>query len=334
MIDHPDIEKLISSSKALDVRFCSIDYRREIDVPLLQAVCRKNLYILNLSMLRTFMEIYWGISNSEIESRNYTHILEMPECPLSQRVLGNMEAYAAAILYESTARFNDNENAVISFLNCEELAQEHKIMYIQRMDTVIEDINSVESRALWPELMAQYRPKYPWQNMADYFASLDADTDELAPELTDFINSGSEKLHWNFSALNEKIGVETAIQLQRAVLSNTTISLEQYRSILSSMTVKYDHFPITSIPDNRMKIVFELRMVPMTAKNIAVIRGSYPQLWNDFVISTSPTKLLELIGGEEITLSKEELSSLLEDSRMSITTALSLANTSVGTISI
>ena len=72
----------------------------------------------------------------------------------------------------------------------------------------------------------------------------------------------------------------------------------------------------------------------MTARNIAVIRENYPKLWNDFVISTSPTKLLELISNEEITLSGEELSSLLEDSRVSITTALNLVDTSEETISI
>ncbi len=334
MIDQPDIQKLVFSLQTLKVQFPSIDYRKEIDVPLLQAVCQENLYILNFSTLRTFMELYWDIPDNEIASRSYSYVLERPECPLSQRVLGNMETYAAVILHENTARFSDDESAIIHFLNCEELTEEFKLEYIQRMDTTIEDIDSVKSRSLWPELITQCRLKCTWQNIADYFASLCEVTDELPSELATFINSGSEKLRWSYSALNERIGEEAAIQLRRAVLSNTTISLERYRSILSSMTVKYDHFPITGIPDNRMKIIFELRMMPMTARNIAVIRENYPQLWNDFVISTSPTKLLELIGNEEITLSREELSSLLEDSRLRIITALSLVDTSQETISI
>lgn len=334
MIDQPDIQKLIPSLQALKVQFHSIDYRRGIDVPLLQAVCQENLYILNFSTLRTFMEIYWDISANEIESRSYTHILENPECPLSQRVLGNMETYAAAILHKNIARFNDDESAVIHFLNCEELAEPFKIEYIQRMDTTIEDINSVKFHSLWPELIAKHRLNYTWQNMADYFASVNTDADELAPELADFINSGTGGLGWNFSALNARIGKEMAIRLRRTVLSNTTISLERYRSALYAMTVEYNHFPIVDIPGDRMEIVLQLKIAPMTVENINVIRENYPQLWNNFVIHTDPGRLLELIRGGEIILSKGELSSLLEDPRMPITTALSLADTSEETISI
>lgn len=334
MIDHPDIQKLIPAFKSLNVQFFSIDYRKEIDVPLLQAVCQENLYILNFSMLRTFMEIYWDISDSEIESRSYSHILDMPECPLSQRVVGNIETYAAVILHENIARFNDDESAAINFLNREELAEEFKIEYIQRMDTTIEDINSIESRTLWPELIKQHRLNYTWQNIADYFASLSAGTDGLTPELASFIDSNTGALYWNFSALNERIGEDVAVQLRCAVLSNTTISLDRYRSALSAMTFEYKNFSITNIPNDRMKIVLELEIVPMTVDNVSVIRENYPQLWNDFVIYTNPGKLLELIGSGEITLSKEELSSLLEDSRITIETALGLVDTSEEAISI
>ena len=334
MIDHPDIQKLIPAFKSLNVQFFSIDYRKEIDVPLVQAVCRENLYILNFSMLRTFMEIYWDISDKEIESRSYSHILDMPECPLSQRVIENIETYAAVILHENSARFNDDESAVINFLNCEELADEFKIEYIQRMDTAIDDINSIESRNLWFELIKQYRLNYTWENIADYFASLSMDTDGLTPELASFIDSSTKALHWNFSALNERIGKEAAIQLRRAVLSNTAISLERYKSALSSMTFKYKDFPITNIPNDRMKIVLQLEIVPMTVENVAVIRRNYSQLWNDFVIYTDPGKLLELIESGEIKLSNEELSTLLEDSRITIETALSLVDTSEEAISI
>lgn len=333
IIDHPDIQKLVSAFKVLNVQFEAINYRRGIDVPLLQAVCEEDLYALNLSTLRTFMEIYWDISGNEIESHSYSYILNMPECPLSQRVFGDIEAYAAAILHESTVRFNDAESAVINFLNCGELTERSKIGYIRRMDTIIEDINSVKSRTLWPELITQCRLKYTWKNIADYFTSLE-ESNILTSELANFINSSTEKLYWSHSALNERIGEEKAIQLQLAILSNTDISLERYRSALSGITTQYIPFPITNIPDDRMKVVFELKMIPMTANNVTVIRKNYPQLWNDFVICTSPGKLLELIGSREITLSKEEFSNLLEDSRLSTITALNLADTSEETISI
>ncbi len=295
MIDHPDIQKLISALKALQVKFVSIDYRKELDIPLIQAVCLENLYVLNLSTLKTFMEVYWDISGSEIESRSYSHILEQPDYPLSQRVVENMDTYAAIILHETTARIRDDESAAISFLNCENLGEEIKIEYIQRMDTTIRNIKDIPSGTLWTELVTQKRLNYTWQNIADYFALFHADADELPDELVGFINSAAGKLLWNFSDLNERIGSDTATQLRHAVLSNTNLLLERYRAALSAMTFHNTNFPIAGIVDDRMKIVLELKIVPMTAANVTVIRENYPQLWNDFVFYADPKKLLELL---------------------------------------
>lgn len=51
MIDQPDIQKLVFSLQTLKVQFPSIDYRKEIDVPLLQAVCQENLYMDNSTFI-------------------------------------------------------------------------------------------------------------------------------------------------------------------------------------------------------------------------------------------------------------------------------------------
>ena len=107
-MNRPNTKRLIPALQALNVQFSRIEYREE-DIPLVQKVCRENLYVLNLSMLKTAMAVFWTVPFAEAEGRSYTHILRHPEDPLSLRVLGNMDVYANAILHESDGRFSDSE---------------------------------------------------------------------------------------------------------------------------------------------------------------------------------------------------------------------------------
>ena len=326
MIDHPDISLLIQAFKVLDIQFTAIEYREQ-DIPLVKTICQENLYILNLPMLKLFMNIYWGVSNAEAESRSYSHILKNPDAALSQRVFNDIVGYVNVILHETTVRFFDDEKCANNLLNRNDLSEEYKLEYIQRMDTILADINSIETFSLWPTLIECCRLKYTWENIADYFAELEQSTGEISNELATFINSGTGDLDWNYDNLNSRIGNEKATILRRAVLSSKNISLERFRVALAGMTFEYSGgFPLADIPSERMKVIFELNIVPMTVENIEVVRKSYPQLWSDFVVSANPRALLKLIDSEVVTLTVEEVADLLEDSRIDVKTALELVN--------
>ena len=321
MLDHPNIRRLIPALKALNIQFSQVDYREE-DISLVQEICRENLYTLNLPMLKTSMAVFWTLLPDEVEKRSYSHILDHQKEPLSLRVLDNMDTYADAILRESDTRFSDSKEAAINFLNCNSLSEASKIEYIQRMDTVLENIDTVVSRALWPALLENQCVSYTWQNMADYFAEFSKDADCLPTELAVFLNSGSGPLGWSYSRLNQRIGDQGG-KLRRAVLINQDLSLERYRTALADMTFSYrdNPFPFTDIPNERMKIVLELGIAPVTAGNIAVIRGNYPELWNDFILPNGTKKLIELMDTSVIKLTEPELASLLTDSQMNDKTA-------------
>jgi len=331
-IDQPDISTLIPALKKLDVQFQSIDYREQ-DIPLVEAVYQENLYVLNLPMLKLFLKIYWGVSSTEAEQRSYSYILHTPDTPLSKRVFSSIEIYLDVILHESSIRFTDDEDAICNLLNREDLSEEYKLEYIQRMGTILESINSIEMLSLWHSLVENCCLKYTWENMADYFAELDQSTDELPVELAAFVDSGTDDLKWNYDDLNNRIGKGNADRLRNAVLSNQSISLERFRTALAGMTFEYHSgFPLTDIPDDRMKIILELNIAPMTVKNIEVIRKNYPQFWNDFVFSTKPSALLKLIDSGEITLTVEEIADLLEDNRIDTGIAANLVDSFSGTI--
>ena len=315
-MNHPNTKRLIPALQALNVQFSWIKYREE-DIPLVQKVCLENLYVLNLSMLKTAMAVFWNVPPAEAGSRSYTHILRHPEDPLSLRVLGNMDVYAHAILHESDSRFSDSEEAIIDFLNSESLSESYKEEYIQRSDTVLRNIDNIASRTLWPTLIRSQAVAYTWQNMADYFAEFAEDTNTLPLELAAFINNGSGPLAWKYTQLNQRIGNQTR-KLRQAVLVNEDLSLERYQAALEGMTFSYQKtpFPFHEIPEDRMKIILDLGIAPVTVMNTAVIREHYPQLWNDFILSRGVEELTNLMDTGKLQLSEPELASLLEDSRL------------------
>lgn len=315
-LDSPNVRRLILALKVLKVQFSRIDCQ-EKDISLVREVCQENLYALNLPMLKTAMAVFWSTPSAEVESRSYTYILRHPEELLSLRIFENMDIYADAILHESDSRFFDSEAAVIGFLNCESLSEPYKEEYIQRSDTVLSDINAIASHTLWPVLLRSQAVAYTWQNMADYFAELDKDKVALPPELADFINGGSGPLGWEFDQLNQRIS-DQAGNLRQAVLVNEDLFLERYRAALAGMTFSYrkDPFLLREISEDRMKIVLDLGIVPVTVKNTEVIREYYPQLWNDFVLAEGMDDLTKLMDSNEVQLTESELASLLEDSRM------------------
>lgn len=315
-MDSPNVRRLIPALKALNVQFSRIDYREE-DISLVREICQENLYTLNLPMLKTALAVFWNTPSAEVESRSYTYILRHPEEALSLRVFRNMDIYANTILHESESHFSDIEEAVIDLLNKETLSESYKEEYIQRSDTVLPDINAIASRTLWPALIKSQTIAYTWQNMADYFAEFGEDTDTLPPELAAFINSGSGALDWKYVQLNQRIG-NKAGKLCHAILIDESLSPERYRTALAGMTFSYrkNPFPFHEIPDDRMKIVLDLGIVPVTVKNTEVIREYYPQLWNDFVLAEGAGDLTKLMDTNEVQLTESELASLLEDSRM------------------
>lgn len=324
-IDIPDIERIVRGFRILHIRFRELDYREE-DLPLVDAVYRENFYALNIPMLKTFMAQYWGLSADEVEQRSYTHLRSLPDEPLSRRIAEDMEGYISVLLTECGARFFDDEDAVIELLNNKDISEESKRAYIERLDTVLNEIDRIKLLAVWPSLLEHRCVKCTWENIADYFVELSDDKNGLRPELADFIDSGTEKLGWNDKALNDRIDSACADRLRLAVIQNTTISLDRYRIVLADMTVKFDSFSISGLPDDRMKVVLELRMVAMTAKNVEFIRENYPHLMNDFVILRGAAEFAKLAEQQEIEASADETVSLLEDRRMDEQASLRLVN--------
>ncbi|HBL06122.1 MAG TPA: hypothetical protein DDZ33_04115, partial [Clostridium sp.] len=188
-IENPDILKLIHGFELLGVSFIQIEYDCA-NKELFEAVYENSLYELNFDNLALMLRVVYRIeSESDIQHRNYTLILMKPDSSLSLYVKKNISAYIEIILSNSGSSISDDENAVLSVLNDEEISTEQKINYIKLLQTPITLLSKVEDTTLWDSLLERRLVKYSEENIIVY-----SNLKKYNSTLIQFINSGERKL--------------------------------------------------------------------------------------------------------------------------------------------
>lgn len=330
----PDVNKIIAAFDLLKIKSHYISYERQTP-SVVDGIYKHNLYVLNLPNIKTIMAYYWHLSEGEVEQKSYTYLRGTPSEPLAKRVMDNLEEYMEVILQESDAHFGDEEDAVIELLNHPDISDESKLTYIRRLDSPLTELKQVENTSLWPALMTPKNVKYTWENIADYFASqCGDDNEELPAQLAEFINSSDEQLNWSWDTLNSRIGKGTASQLRKAIVKSSAVSLPRYRTAIASLTFSYNEFPTIACSEDRLKVLFDLKVISMTTENIEIVKDQYPTNFIDFIVTVDTAKFVELVQKDDVVISREDLEALLKDGRIGETAALQLLDSFSGPISL
>jgi len=322
-LDKPDVEQLVRGLETLGVRFAKL-VCRDRDRPLLSEVYRRNLYELNLDTIKLLLTQFWGLPEELVLRRSYSFLYRDPDSPLARRVWENPEDYLKLLLSETELRFSDDEEAVIDLLNRETISPETKAAYIDRMDTALTDLGKLTDVSVWTSLLESGRLAKTWQVIADSYRAFNDGQGALRPELVRFIDSFEDPPRWTYDSLDRRIGHDCADRLRDAVVQDTLLSPQSYRRILLSMGFSFDDFHFAGIPEERMRVLFDLKIVELSGENIALLRQNYPQLLNDFIFSAGITRFVRMVESGEADLGPAELAALLEDPRLEEDVALRL----------
>jgi len=322
-LDKPDVERLVRGLELLGVRFIRL-VCRDRDRPLLSEVYRRNLYELNLDTVTLLLTQFWGLPEEICLRRSYSFLYRDPDSPLARRVWEDPDGYLTLLLNETGLRFNDDEEAVVDLLNREAISPETKTAYIGRMDTSLTDLSKLEDVSVWTALLESGRLAQTWQVIADSYRAVNDGEGALRPELAHFIESFEDPPRWTYDSLDRRIGHECADRLRDAVVQDTLLSPQSYRRILLSMGFSFDDFRFDGIPEERMRVLFDLKIVELSGENITQLRQSYPQLLNDFIFSAGITRFVRMVEAGEADLGPAEFAALLEDERLEEDVALRL----------
>ncbi len=274
-IENPNVEKLCDVMKLLQVFFKHLDYQVS-NRELFNAVYQNSLYEINIDNIRLMLETEYHIEDTDNVSKHYiSSIYSQPEQPLYRYMQESADLFMESILDSPVDGFMDNSNDAVQIINHPAIAEEYKVAYIKRLETLIDILADINEVIYQTELIAKQGVQYTVNNILEYFGK-----EELTDHLVKFINFGSECLDYNSAE-----DAELVESFWNQCISNEKLSLQKYREILLSISPIYSEFDIAGIPNDKMDILITENFIPMTEETLVFIRNDYKDCKMQYIIN-------------------------------------------------
>lgn len=302
-IEQPDILKLISVFKLINVSFRSVDYELS-NIELFEAIYQNSLYELNYNNLNIMLRHICGIENeNDIKHKNYTLIISIPESPLNRMVSENISEYFDVILDSCEKQIDDNSDTIIIMLNNSEITFEQKETYLEYSTKTIPLLSQITNDTLWSKIIDKRRLDFSERNIFEYFAKFK----KIDQHLVDYINNHNN-IDIDMSALSEKFE-EVKSELFEAVIKCTAINDTSYAQILKSMNQCYNYFDIEDITEEKIQILINTNIIQMNVETLKFMRENYSHEILIYYIQYHIEEYTDIINSK--LFSQEELISLL-----------------------
>ncbi|MBR5231603.1 MAG: hypothetical protein IKW00_05080 [Clostridia bacterium] len=282
-IDNPDIDRLIASFEEIGIVFGTID-EEHADTTLLNAVYVSSLYTLNAANIAVMLHTQYSVRDDEaIMHRNYSEIMSRSHSPMAVYVLNNAEIYMQTYLGMCNGWVDDSEDSVIAILNSEDISLDTKIRYIAIMRTMITDLTAVTCIECWETMFEKERVVFSEHNaLAAFFQN-----QELTPLLIGFVNKGQCVI--DCDAIRNEYQNDKLVTFMEAMMREDSVSNTVFECWISGLysicSDEYASFEVgTTLNAVKMRFLFDLNIIPMTADGLSFVRKHYCQHIRYFVV--------------------------------------------------
>ena len=274
-IENPNVAKMCDAMKSLKVSFKQLDYEAS-NKDLFDAVYQNSLYEINIDNICLMLEKKYQIGDTENVSKQYiSAVFSQSEQPLYNYMRVNGNLFMKSILSSPVDGFTDKSDVAVFIINDPTIAEEYKMAYIERLETLIDILADIDDVKYQTELIAKKGVQYTADNILEYFGNT-----ELTDHLSEFINSGSVCLDY------KDVGNTGLVEsFWNQCILNKKLSLPKYREILLSISPTYSEFNIVGIPNDKMEILITENFVPMTEGTLIFIRENYSDIKMHYILN-------------------------------------------------
>ncbi|WP_317912507.1 hypothetical protein [Carnobacterium maltaromaticum] len=275
---------LVDSLEKLSIKFNVIDYKK-IDEDLFEKLYENSLYEINFVNLYSIYSKYCT-SPDEIKFKhmNYAAIEENELTHLLTYISKNINEYIVKYLDFSDGQIKEPENVIYEILNNEELEFSNKQKYCESINTTINNLSSIREKELWPILIKKQIVLPTPDNIVTYYHFKD---NEWTEELTSLVNSSDLAINIDLIDIKSKYGL---INIFSNTIKCVELNDEKYLELLSAMKNSDDSedlegindFSIENLPDNKMKILMNEKIIEMSKNCLLSIRKNYSHLSESF----------------------------------------------------
>lgn len=269
--DISDVNKFIENLKKLNVKFLKIDIPKCNKV-LLQKVYENNLYAMDRHIIADILRyIYKDIEEEAIVNRNYSSIKSKPEEPLAKYIDENIDDYLDHLIENSSAEFSDDESDAISLLNNNNVREDLKLAYIDKLTTSIGSIRDVNDVTLWSHLIDGRVLIYSEDNALYYYYEKGWEIDDT---LVKYLNRGTTHA-FSHAHIDKTIGEGSANKFFWSVVRCDDLTDEAYENILTSLHKRFKTFKEEGLSYEKVNILIKTGTIWMQAEDLKFMRGNY-----------------------------------------------------------
>lgn len=319
-------DNLVNNLKNNKIKFTHIDFQK-VDLSFLEQIYENNCYDISFNHVNQMLEYFYKLSsNCDYYCKNATLVFSNKEQPLFQYICENSNAYLKMILNNSNSKISDDEEVVIEILNMDNLENNLKETYIERLDTKVTNISSVGNE-LWDSLLINRKVNETEDNIIGYFEEYQ----ELNDILIEFMNLFEKEIIFDFSKIEEKYGEEIRSEFFDRIVKCNELKDKQYNSIFKNCNRYYKYFSIENLNEDKVDILIRCGVISMNSETLIFMRKEYSNNIGNYLDNYS-NDYYDLIIDNSQLFDYDELLYILESNQFSALQKTSLMDCTSKTI--
>ncbi len=257
----------------LNVEFARLDNPNEGTKKLFDYVYNYNLYKINRdNVLQMFLLFGKDSMQEEFDCANYSTILKSECEPMIEYINSNITMYVDNVYLKMGDNKSEDEIFLIKLLNNKELNGKSKVKIIQKVDTKINDIWSIDELDIKEQLLINNKLMPTWENVIEYYKIFD---NLINKDLITFLNFESVYTQLSQERMIFKSDSFDYASFREKLLLCNELSDESYRNILKSSI--YIRHALSFEQLNENKVVYLVDNILNTTKaNYDILREHFP----------------------------------------------------------
>jgi len=309
--------KFIELINSLDIKFKKIDNPEYIRHLLPDIYFNKN-YVISKEMIDTIINnIDINIHQIKLNESHLTTIYKSSgnNKKLIEYIDESINEYIENVFLTIETNTKESEDTVISLLNNENISLRNKIRIIQKEEVRISNINDLENKELWIELIKANKIEATWDNLLYAYQELN----ELDNTTVAFLNREENYIELsNFKINNEELFDKETIlsEFNEKVILSENISEDAYKYLIKSIRFwKYPSLAFEKLSTSKIDCILEETKLALSQDNLDKLKEHFSPK-HIMLIENFKDEFLEKF--DEFELDSSDILNLLNSSKFSI----------------
>lgn len=265
-------ERIIGILEKIDYKFSDIT---ALSTDTAEQIYSLNLYQINKQNVDFIIKTFYDVSESEnISKKQFSTIISDKDAPLSRYVEENIDTYVNIIYIPYYAIESTEVDAVIYFLNHNDVSTENKLQLIEAMNIIVDDIRIVNSEEIRNHIVKYKHMEFSRDNILAIWKQTEIISDELCNFLKyHYLN---RKCELSFVFTKKYFNESNDEHPKASKFMNQLLALENmgaaYNNLIRDVSIQYTALTSITWNEEQMAAIIRTNIILMTEKNLQLMR--------------------------------------------------------------